>query len=63
MKLKYHYIKQHVINGDIEVLWVLSKEQIADILTKSVSSAVFNYLYPKLNMSKKDDDSDDEEEH
>ena len=38
---KYHFIKHHINDGKIKLAWIESKQQIADILTKTLSSTPF----------------------
>ena len=38
INIKYHHFRQHVKQGDIEVVNVASKDQLADMLTKLLNS-------------------------
>jgi hypothetical protein len=42
--LKYHHFHSHVAQGDIKILWIDTKHQLADIFTKPLSAASFEYL-------------------
>jgi hypothetical protein len=44
ISLKYHHFHSHVARGDIKILWIDSKHQLADIFTKPLSAAPFEYL-------------------
>ena len=46
--IKYHHFRDSVKNGNIEVLPIDTKEQIADIFTKSLDRQTFEYLRKKL---------------
>ena len=47
--IKYHHFRQGVINGIYNILPIDTKEQTADIFTKALSEATFQYLRFKLN--------------
>ena len=42
--IKYHHFREHVKNEKIRVLAIDTKEQIADIFTKPLEKATFEYL-------------------
>nr|GEY10177.1 hypothetical protein [Tanacetum cinerariifolium] len=46
----YHFIKEHVEKGTIEVYFVKTDYQLADLFTKSLSADRFNYLVRRLGM-------------
>ena len=46
--LKYHHFRKFVTTGQIKILSIDTKEQMADILTKPVESKQFRYLRKKL---------------
>ena len=37
----YHFIREHVLNGNVELEFVPSSDQLADIFTKPLSRATF----------------------
>ena len=37
--IRYHFIKDHVLNGDIELIFVNFPEQIADVFTKALDES------------------------
>ena len=39
--IRYHFIKDHVLNGDVELILVNSPEQIADVFTKALDESKF----------------------
>ncbi|KAK1392928.1 hypothetical protein POM88_011984 [Heracleum sosnowskyi] len=39
--IRYHFIKEHVMNGTVELHFVPTEEQTADIFTKSVDESTF----------------------
>ena len=45
---QYHFNKEKVMSGDVRIIWVDSKHNIADLLTKALTSAVLNCLLPYL---------------
>jgi hypothetical protein len=46
--VRYYFIRDLVINRELHVIWKSTVDMVADILSKGASSAVFNYLLPKL---------------
>ena len=47
--IDYHFVREHVDDGDVIVRYVPTKFQLADIVTKGLSSSQFLFL--KSNMS------------
>nr|GEV43259.1 retrovirus-related Pol polyprotein from transposon TNT 1-94 [Tanacetum cinerariifolium] len=48
--VRYHFIKEHVEKGTIELYFVKTDYQLADIFTKALSADRFNYLVRRLGM-------------
>nr|GEU87508.1 hypothetical protein [Tanacetum cinerariifolium] len=48
--VRYHFIKEHVEKGTIELYFVKTDYQMADIFTKALSADRFNYLVCRLGM-------------
>lgn len=48
--LRYHFIKDHVEDGNVEVHFVRSADQLADIFTKALPEASFNLILQGLGM-------------
>ncbi|GJR70885.1 hypothetical protein Tco_0016950 [Tanacetum coccineum] len=46
----YHFIKEQVENGIVELYFVRTEYQLADIFTKPLSRERFNFLIKKLRM-------------
>ncbi|KAI3772603.1 hypothetical protein L6452_03793 [Arctium lappa] len=46
--VRYHFIKDHVEKGTIELYFVNSEHQLADLFTKALDEKQFNYLVSKL---------------
>nr|GEX01545.1 retrovirus-related Pol polyprotein from transposon TNT 1-94 [Tanacetum cinerariifolium] len=46
----YHFIKEHVEKGTIELYFVKTDYQLADLFTKSLPADRFNYLVRRLGM-------------
>lgn len=42
--IKYHFFREHVSNGDIQLFKVDTKEQRADIFTKGLLSTIFEHI-------------------
>ena len=48
--IRYHFIREHVMNGTVELFFVPTEEQIADIFTKPLDESTFTRLVGKLGM-------------
>ncbi|GKC09550.1 hypothetical protein Tco_1001160 [Tanacetum coccineum] len=48
--VRYHFIKEHVKNGIVELYFVQAEYQLADIFTKPLPRERFNFLIEKLGM-------------
>ncbi|GJZ88209.1 hypothetical protein Tco_0659991 [Tanacetum coccineum] len=48
--VRYHFIKEHVENGTIELYFVKTNYQLSDLFTKSLPVDRFNYLAHRLGM-------------
>nr|GEU29625.1 hypothetical protein [Tanacetum cinerariifolium] len=48
--VRYHFIKEHVKNGIVELYFVQMEYQLADIFTKPLPRERFNFLIKKLGM-------------
>ena len=51
MRLRYHYIRQYVSDGHLEMRWISTEHQRADLLTKAVSSTIFKLLFHHLQLA------------
>ena len=50
IEIRNHFIRDHVARGDIELHYVPTKDQLADIFTKPLDEARFCYLRNELNI-------------
>nr|GEV58150.1 hypothetical protein [Tanacetum cinerariifolium] len=50
INVRYHFIKDHVEKGTIELYFVGTEHQLADLFTKSQPEARFKFLVDKLGM-------------
>ncbi|GJZ67968.1 retrovirus-related pol polyprotein from transposon TNT 1-94 [Tanacetum coccineum] len=48
--VRYHFIKEHVENGIVELFFVGTEYQLADLFTKALSEDRFKYLVRRLGM-------------
>jgi hypothetical protein len=48
MEIKYHYIRDMVQRGTVELLYISTNEQITNNLTKPLSRVKYKYLRDKL---------------
>ncbi|KAJ9545020.1 hypothetical protein OSB04_024727 [Centaurea solstitialis] len=55
IEVKYHFIRDHVMNGDIELHFVPTEYQLADLFTKPLNVTRFNMLISELGMLNPDD--------
>ncbi|CAK9821231.1 Retrovirus-related Pol polyprotein from transposon TNT 1-94 [Anthophora plagiata] len=49
--VKYHFTREVVNRGEIEIKYIQSKEQLADIFTKPLQKQQYCYLREKLNVN------------
>ena len=50
IEIRHHFIRDHVARGDIDLSYVSTKDQLADIFTKPLDEARFCYLRNELNI-------------
>ncbi|KAJ9561101.1 hypothetical protein OSB04_006261 [Centaurea solstitialis] len=55
IEVRYHFIRDHVMNGDIELHFVPTEYQLADLFTKPLDVTRFNMLISELEMLNPDD--------
>jgi hypothetical protein len=48
--IRYHFLRDHQQKGDIEISYVSTKEQLADIFTKPLDEQTFTKLRHELNI-------------
>ena len=48
--IRYHFIREHVMNGTVELHFVPMEQQIADIFTKPLDESTFSKLACELGM-------------
>jgi hypothetical protein len=48
--IQYHFLRDHQQRGDIEIAYVSTKEQLADIFTKPLDEKTFTKLRNELNI-------------
>ncbi|GKD72902.1 hypothetical protein Tco_1331184 [Tanacetum coccineum] len=48
--IRYHFIKEQVENGIVELYFIRTEYQLADIFTKPLPQETFNFLIDKLGM-------------
>lgn len=49
--IKYHFLREHVLNGDFVFKYVATNGQLVDIFTKPLSKDVFEILQQQLGVS------------
>ena len=52
--IQYHFIKDHVLYGNIELIFVPSDDEIADAFTKASDETKFNGFLNKMGMMMSD---------
>ena len=50
IEIKYHYIRDMVQRGEVKLQYVVTDEQIADVLTKPLGRVNFEYFREKLGV-------------
>jgi len=55
IEIRYHFIRDHVMNGDIELHFVPTEYQVADLFTKPFGETRFNILMNELGMLNSND--------
>ena len=50
ISIRYHFIREHVMEGTIELHFVPTDQQLADIFTKPLPEATFIKLFNELGM-------------
>jgi hypothetical protein len=48
--IRYHFLRDHQQKGDIEIAYINTKEQLADIITKPLDEKTFTKLRIELNI-------------
>ena len=48
--IKYHFLREHVLEKKVKLEYVPSKEQVVDIFTKLLPREAFEYLRQKLGV-------------
>ena len=48
--IRYHFIKDHILKGDVELIFVNSELEIADVLTKPLDDTSFIRFLKMLGM-------------
>jgi hypothetical protein len=48
IRVRYYFIRDLVLGGELLVIWKSTKEMVADLLSKGAAYGVFVYLLPKL---------------
>ena len=50
IEVRYHFIREHVETGTIELHYVSTTKQVVDILTKPLNESTFSRLVGELGM-------------
>jgi hypothetical protein len=48
--IRYHFLRDHQQKGDIEIAYINTKDQLADIFTKPLDEQTFTKLRHELNI-------------
>ena len=48
--IRYHFLREHVMNGTVELHFVPTEDQVADIFTKPLDESTFSKLVGELGM-------------
>ena len=50
IEIRYHFIRDHVANGDISLSYINTKDQLADIFMKPLDEKRFKELRGQINV-------------
>ena len=50
IEIRHHFIRDHIMNGDCEIQFVDSENQLADLFTKPLNKERFNFLKNELGI-------------
>ena len=50
IEIRHHFIREHINRGDIELGYIPTKNQLADMFTKPSDEARFTFLRHELNI-------------
>jgi len=50
IEIRHHFIRDHIMNGDCEIQFVNSENQLADLFTKPLNKEIFNFLKNELGI-------------
>jgi hypothetical protein len=50
--VRYHFIRERINLKDVKVLYISSKENVADIMTKGLEKTAYRYLKERLGICK-----------
>ena len=50
IEIRHHFIREHVEKGDIDLSYVRTKDQLADIFTKALDETRFRELRHEINV-------------
>ena len=51
IEIRHHFIRDHVQKGDIEISFINTENQLADIFTNPINEDRLNFIIPELGMS------------
>lgn len=51
IEIDVHFVREKVLSKEVDVRFVPSEEQCADVFTKALSISKFNHLCSKLSLS------------
>ena len=51
VEVDYHFVREHVLRRDLQVCYIATSDQLADIFTKSLSFSRFQFLRSKTMVS------------
>ena len=54
IELRYHFIKDHILKGNIELIFVHTNEEIGDVFTKALDPTKLNTFLQMLGMMNPD---------
>jgi hypothetical protein len=50
VKVNYHFVRDRIAKREIQIRFISSKDQLADVLTKPLSHFIFSLIHSKLHV-------------
>ena len=51
IEVDYHFVQEKVLHRDLQIKYIATSDQLADVFTKSLSTSWFHFLCSKIMVS------------